>query len=198
MVVFILGGARSGKSSLAEKIAAGQEDKYGRQIIYLATAKANDEEMEKRIKKHQKQRPDYWKTIEANLNPYQAIKSANIPDDSVIILDCLTLLLTNHMLNKENFNPQEIKDQLNKLIKFLNGKKCLTIFVSNEIGLGIVPGNKLGREFRDQAGWLNQWVAAKSDKTFFTVAGIPIELDKKKLNDDIFKPENFYSGGNNR
>jgi len=154
--------------------------------------------MEKRIKNHQKQRPNNWKTIEADLNPYQAIKSANIPDESVVIVDCLTLLLTNYMIDKESFNLQEVKDQLSNFIGFLNKKNCLIIFVSNETGLGIVPGNKLGREFRDQAGWLNQWAAAKSDKTFFTVAGIPIEFDKSKLNKGTLKPENFYSGGNDR
>lgn len=196
MIVFILGGARSGKSSLAEKIAAGQEEKYGRQIIYLATAKAKDKEMENRIKKHQEQRPDNWQTIEADLNIYQAIKSANIPDESVVILDCLTLLLTNYMISKEDYNLEDIKNELDDFITFLNKKSCLIIFVSNETGLGIVPGNKLGREFRDEAGWLNQWIAKKSDKTFFALAGIPIELDKEKFNDDTIKPENFYSGGN--
>lgn len=195
MIVFILGGARSGKSSLAEKIAAGQEEKYGRQIIYLATATAKDGEMETRIKRHQAERPENWMTIEADLNPYQAIKSADIPEESVVILDCITLLLTNHMMVQEDFELQAIKDELNNLIKFLQGKNSLMIFVANETGLGIVPGNKLSREFRDQAGWLNQWLAAKADKSFFTVAGIPVELDKKKFNDEIIKPENFYSGG---
>ena len=195
MIVFILGGARSGKSSLAEKIAAGQEEKYGRQIIYLATATAKDREMETRIKKHQAERPDNWITIEADLNPDQSIKAANIPDESVIILDCLTLLLSNHLLEKKDFDLQELKDKLNKLIKYLSKKECLIIFVSNETGLGIVPGNKLSREFRDQAGWLNQWIAAKADKTFFTVAGIPVELDKNKFNNQIIKPENFFPGG---
>lgn len=195
MLVFIIGGARSGKSSLAEKIAAGQEEKYGRQIIYLATAKARDKEMEKRIKDHQEQRPDNWKTIEAELNPYQAVKTNDIPDESVIILDCLTLLLTNHLISKENFDSQIIKDHLTNFIKVLEEKNCLIILVSNETGLGIVPDNKLGRQFRDESGWLNQWIAAKSDKTFFTVAGIPIELKIKELDHDILKPENFYSGG---
>ncbi|MFW5789977.1 MAG: bifunctional adenosylcobinamide kinase/adenosylcobinamide-phosphate guanylyltransferase [Bacillota bacterium] len=198
MVVFIIGGARSGKSSLAEKIAAGQENKYGRQIIYLATAKAKDKEMGNRIEKHQKQRPDNWWTIEAELYPYQAIKSAEIPDKSVVILDCLTLLLTNHMINEEEFKLQKIKEELKDFIKALNEKNCLIIFVANETGLGIVPASKLGRQFRDEAGRLNQWVAAQSDKTFFTVAGIPMELDKKKLTEDILNPESFYSGGKSR
>lgn len=197
MLVSILGGARSGKSSFAERIAAGQEEKYGRQVLYLATAKAKDKEMEKRIERHQKNRPGNWKTIEASINLYQAIKDAELKENPVVILDCLTILLSNYMLEDENYQLKDVKNELKNLFDYLKKKGATIIVVTNEVGLGVVPASKLGREFRDEAGWLNQWLAKESDKLYLTIAGMPLEIKNNEIADSTFNPESFKPRGEN-
>lgn len=195
MLVSILGGARSGKSSFAERIAVGQEEKYGRQIIYLATAKAKDKEMEKRIERHQNNRPGNWKTIEASINLYQAIKDAELKENPVVILDCLTILLSNYMLEDVNYQLKDVKNELKNLFDYLKKKGATIIVVTNEVGQGVVPANKLGREFRDEAGWLNQWLVKQSDKLYLTIAGMPLEIKSNKIDESSFNPNIYTSEG---
>ncbi len=167
-VSLFLGGARSGKSKAAEKYAALFE--YPK--IYIATAQARDDEMQTRIAHHQQLRNGAnWITIEEPIDIAKAIEEA--PTNSVILVDCLTLWLNNLMEAQLDLSYEfnQLKDVL---------KKCSSdiIFVSNETGMGIVPINKLARDFRDEAGRLNQVIAEASDNVYFMVAGIPLALKK--------------------
>ncbi len=168
-ITFILGAARSGKSRLAVKMA-GQE---GGRIAFIATCRPRDPEMKKRIQLHKKSRPRNWKTFE-NPKDITLLLNAIGPKFNLIIIDCLTLLVSGFMLDglKEN----AIKTEINKMLAALKKINAQSIIVSNEVGLGIVPENKLARDFRDIAGRVNQLVAAKSDAAFFVFTGIPLKL----------------------
>ena len=177
MITLILGGARSGKSSFAEQIA---QKRGGDEVIYLATAEARDKEMKKRIKHHQKTRNKKWKTIEEPLFLGEVLSS--ISSQKVVLLDCITIFITNHIFSdstdseKINYDNKEdiIMDEVKKIIKKSKDKDI--VLVSNEIGMGVVPSTKLGREFRDIAGRVNQFLAKKADEVYLTVAGLPVEL----------------------
>ncbi|MDD4893749.1 MAG: bifunctional adenosylcobinamide kinase/adenosylcobinamide-phosphate guanylyltransferase [Candidatus Omnitrophica bacterium] len=167
-IIFILGGARSGKSTYALELA-----KKHKKVVFIATCQALDKEMAERIKLHKKIRPQGWQTFE---EPY---KVADLLDKfkvkfPVVLMDCLTLLVSNLMLKglKEETIVNEVNNIL-AVLKKINGK---AIIVSNEVGLGIVPNTKLGRDFRDIAGKVNQLVAGKSDEVFFMVSGIPTKI----------------------
>lgn len=175
-LILVTGGVRSGKSSFAESLAG----KLGKKIAFIATAQALDREMEERIAQHRSARPLYWKTIE---EPYQVQKiiRENSKRMDVILLDCLTLLVSNLMQDyrEENFN-QDLADKIMKAVDEIirESLKCqgTVIVVSNEVGLGLVPVNPMGRFFRDILGKANQRVAAKSDLVYLLVAGIPMQI----------------------
>ncbi len=162
----ILGGARSGKSARAQRLA---EERLS-QRIYVATAEAFDEEMADRIKRHQSQRGDGWMTVEAPVDLVTALQSHAAPD-RVVLVDCLTLWLSNLMGAK-----RDVELECAKLVNWIETAAGHVIFVSNEIGLGLVPETPLGRAFRDAQGRLNQSVAAACDRVEFIAAGLPIEL----------------------
>lgn len=184
MITLVLGGARSGKSSFAEELA---QKIGGDKVIYLATAEARDKEMKKRIKHHQKSRNKEWKTIEEPLALGEVLSS--ISDDEVVLIDCITIFLTNILFSNSSnieeidFEKKEkiIMNKVEKLIKESKNKEV--IIVSNEIGMGVVPSNELGREFRDIAGRTNQYLAQKADEVYITIAGLPVEL--KELSEKI-------------
>lgn len=167
-IIFVLGGARSGKSAYALKIAG----KDGR-TAFIATAKPLDSEMKKRIASHKKTRPKHWKTFECQRNIAGLIGKIGLKFDTIII-DCLTLLVSGLMLDglKEN----AIKNEINSILKILKQIKADCIIVSNEVGLGIVPENKLGRDFRDIAGRMNQITADKANEVIFIVSGLPWKI----------------------
>ena len=179
-LILILGGARSGKSTFAQKLAVAQE----RDVTYVATALPLDEEMGRRIAKHKEGRPASWRTVEA---PYSADRE--IPglceDGSFVIWDCVTVFLTNLLLElEERGEPADrIEEQLllrfEKLLSQLEGCPGTLVVVSNEVGLGIVPEYPLGRSFRDLAGRVNQMLARQADKVFFVLAGLPIEVKEQ-------------------
>jgi len=167
-IILILGGARSGKSNYALSLAKNQK-----KVAFIATCQGLDKEMRGRILRHQKSRPKSWKTFEepkelANL----LVKMGNVFD--CIVIDCLTLLVSNLILSghKEGGIFKKIKALLAELKK----KKAKVIIVSNEVGLGIVPASKLGRNFRDIAGRVNQIAAKEADEVYFTISGIPIKV----------------------
>lgn len=164
-VTLVLGGARSGKSRFAENliIAAGRG-------TYIATAEARDTEMQARIARHQNRRCASWRTIEAPLDITGALEKAALDGDPVLV-DCLTLWLSNLMEA-----DHDIDNETDRLISSLSGMRCPVVLVSNEVGQGIVPANALARRFRDQAGQLNQAIAAHADRVFFVTAGIPAQL----------------------
>lgn len=165
-VTLVLGGARSGKSRYAEGLVEAQ----GGPWIYLATATAGDEEMAARIAEHQRRRGNRWQTREAPLDLSGALEAAAKPNTTVLV-DCLTLWLTNILLAELN-----VENECEKLVAALPGLKGPVVFVSNEVGLGIVPENALARRFRDAAGRLNQAVAETAQSVVFVAAGLPLAM----------------------
>jgi len=160
---FVLGGARSGKSRYAEGLITARPPPW----VYIATAEARDEEMAARIAEHKERRAAGWQTIEAPHELAEAL-SATAPDAAVLV-DCLTLWLSNVMLAKF-----DIDSATRRLEDALRGRRSTTVLVSNEIGLGLVPDTALGRAFRDAQGRLNQRIAAIADQVIFMVAGQPL------------------------
>lgn len=162
----VLGGARSGKSAFAEKLVLGS----GLKPVYVATGRALDEEMSERIAIHQDRRGKAWETVEEPLALADALRQCAVSDRAVLV-DCLTLWVTNLMMAEA-----DVMRECEELIATLPELKAPVLFVSNEVGLGIVPENAMAREFRDLAGSVNQRLAIACEKAWFVAAGLPIEL----------------------
>lgn len=184
-IILCSGGARSGKSEFAERLALAT---VGRKA-YVATGQAFDEEMIDRIKKHQERRGEIWNNFEVPLHLAKEWQNISQTAD-VILIDCLTMFTTNHMMAHGSIQGQQDANQLEATvlteletllaaIKSCEGKTV--IFVTNEIGLGIVPDNKLARYFRDIAGRVNRTVATAADKLFLTISGVTIELKSQEV-----------------
>lgn len=161
----VLGGARSGKSRHAQTLA---ED-TGPRRTYLATAEARDEEMAARIARHQAERGEGWQTLEAPLEMPDMLEA--VADSDVVLVDCLTLWLTNVMLGE-----RDVDTEIEALVAALAAAQQPVILVSNEVGLGLVPETPLGRAFRDAQGRLNQRIAQEVDEVRFVAAGLPLVL----------------------
>lgn len=165
--ILVLGGARSGKTTLAERLAM----RMGTSPAYLATAEALDDEMAERVAAHQRQREGRFATIEEPMELAQALFAAAQTHD-VILVDCLTLWITN-LLSME----RDVADEVDSLVEMLEGiESSRVILVSNEVGLGIVPDNPLARSFRDLAGSAHQRLAEICGSVYFVVAGIPMTV----------------------
>lgn len=164
-LTFILGGARSGKSSYAEKLTTANPSPW----TYIATAQAYDDEMRERIALHRSRRGEGWVTVDAPLDLVGAIEA--LPNHEPALIDCLTLWLTNHMLA-----DHDIEAECRRLKDALSRPRGPWFVVSNEVGLGIVPDNALARRFRDAAGRLNQQVSAAADSVLMMVAGLPLKV----------------------
>ena len=173
-VTLVLGGARSGKSAWAESLIEQQMDDVWDGATYLATATAADAEMTARILEHRERRGTHWHTVEEPLQIAGALKELADPMRPILV-DCLTLWLSNLMLNE-----RDVTRELSELVSHLNDLAGPVVFVSNEVGLSIVPDNPLARAFRDQAGRLNQQLAASADYVVFITAGLPITLKSPK------------------
>lgn len=191
-IFLITGGVRSGKSTFAEEMVKNS----GNKVVYIATAQCIDKEMEERIALHRARRPSDWEVKEVPYNLHETIK--NIAKDKIILIDCLTIYLTNHLLalapNPEDVNDwsiiqKQLMEVVEKLIDTLKESNSIIVIVSNEIGLGLVPPYPLGRVFRDIAGLANQQIAKISSKVIFVAAGIPIDLKQFKIKEDFFKKE---------
>ncbi len=167
-ITFILGGARSGKSSFALGLA-----QKCRQVAFVATAQALDKEMRQRIRMHQKARPGPWRTFEQPLD-LAALLKKDARKFEIVIIDCLTLWISNLLL--EGIKAAAIENRAREVIRQLKKIKGRSILVANEVGLGIVPENKLARDFRDIAGRINQIAAQEADEVFFMAAGLPLRL----------------------
>ncbi len=166
-VSLVLGGARSGKSAFAERLT----DESQLKKIYLATSQAFDGEMESRILEHKQRRGREWSLVEEPLALVDALAQVGHGANCVLV-DCLTLWLTNLMMADKPVEPE-----FDRLIEALNGmRRSNIIFVSNEVGQGIVPMEKLSRDFRDHAGRLHQRLAAQADHVWFVTAGLPQKL----------------------
>jgi adenosylcobinamide kinase/adenosylcobinamide-phosphate guanylyltransferase len=168
-IYFITGGSRSGKSAFAEQLASPIE---GRRA-YLATAQALDAEMVARIGKHRRDRGAAWDTYEEPLAVAELLQKLSNRYD-IVLLDCLTLWLSNVMAHRSN--DAAVTACSEELVLAMKGFGGSLIVVSNEVGLGIVPDNPLARKFRDCAGLLNQKVAQSADEVYFTVSGIPMRM----------------------
>ncbi|HEY4162008.1 MAG TPA: bifunctional adenosylcobinamide kinase/adenosylcobinamide-phosphate guanylyltransferase [Dongiaceae bacterium] len=165
-VTLVLGGARSGKSRYAESLV----DRHPGRRTYLATAEILDDEMAERVKAHRQRRDSDWKTVEEPLE-LAAILKAETEQGAAVLVDCLTLWLGN-LMGKERDVEAEIAGLVAALIQF-GGP---VVFVSNEVGLGIVPDNAMARRFRDLAGTLHQRLAEQADRVVFVAAGLPLTL----------------------
>lgn len=170
-LVLVTGGARSGKSGLAIDIA----EKSGGWPVYIATATAGDPEMAERIKKHRRERGSSWTTIEEPLD-LRRVLAAMTRGENAVVLDCLTLWLTNIMMeDEEDFElaADILSRELAKKLRELGGT---VVVVSNEVGMGLVPDNQLARRFRDMAGQVNNLFARTADEVYLVVSGLPVKL----------------------
>jgi len=164
-LTLVLGGARSGKSRYAQTLAMASPPPW----IFIATAEAGDEEMRARIDAHRRMRGEGWLTTEAPVDLAAAVSEA--PESVPLLIDCLTLWLSNLMLG-----DHDVDAAMAAFEHALGAREALTIAVANEVGLGIVPETPLGRAFRDRAGALNQRLAAKADSVVLMVAGLPMTV----------------------
>jgi adenosylcobinamide kinase/adenosylcobinamide-phosphate guanylyltransferase len=179
-LTFILGGARSGKSTYAERLAL----KNGGRVAYIATAQALDDEMAQRIAIHRQKRPGSWNTYEMPSGVGYAFLEAS-PQAEVILLDCLTLLVANRLLDAapDVDQPDEaaatafVRTEIDDLLTAIQSSPAEWIVVSNEVGLGLVPPYPLGRIYRDLLGWANQRLARAAGRVVFMIAGMPMRLE---------------------
>jgi len=167
-VILITGGCRSGKSIFADKLAF----ELSHNVVYIATGQGLDAEMRQRIKVHKTRRSDRWRTIEAPTDVDRVV--SGLKDDPLILIDCLTMLISNYLM--EGYPTTKILRKIDALIKTIRQKNFVAIIVTNEVGSGVVPDNRLARDFRDLAGKVNQSVAKEADEVYLMVSGIPQRL----------------------
>lgn len=168
MKQLILGGARSGKSHYAETIADKVSGESSKNVIYIATARAGDDEMQQRIMLHRQQRPAHWTLVEEPLKLAEVLREY---DDvkNFLLVDCLTLWLSNCLMEDDD---QQIIHQKSELLDAVRDVKTDLLLVSNEVGQGIVPLGELSRRFVDESGWLHQRLAEVCDRVVFITAGL--------------------------
>lgn len=178
-LILLLGGARSGKSSYAQRYAI----RHGGKVVYIATARALDHEMETRIAIHRQERPMDWLTLEVPQRVANAVTELPSAPDLVLV-DCLTMLTTNLLLqaSPDPDNPDEraaeasVQAEVEAMINAAKGGNADWVIVTNEVGLGLVPPNPLGRVYRDVLGRANQLIAAVADEVYWMAAGIPVPI----------------------
>lgn len=180
LFTLLLGGARSGKSHYAETWAA----EHGRQVLFVATAQAFDDEMRERIDAHRAARPPHWTTLETPLNVAHTLRAADPAAHDTLVLDCITLLVSNIMLAQPpDAPPAQVEaavqteiDALADVAAMYAARGAQVMFVTNEVGMGVVPPTYLGRLYRDVLGRANQRLAARADRVLLFVAGLAWQL----------------------
>lgn len=178
-LTFILGGARSGKSHYAQRLA----EKHGGRVAFLATATPGDDDMQTRILRHRAERPAEWTTLEIPHSIAATLRTSPLSAD-VILLDCITLLVSNLLFLDSADPPDEdaatrrVDAEIEALLTLIESGPTQWIIVSNEVGLGIVPAYPLGRIYRDLLGRANRQLAARADKVTLLVAGIPVPIEQ--------------------
>jgi adenosylcobinamide kinase/adenosylcobinamide-phosphate guanylyltransferase len=170
MIIFVTGGARSGKSDFVQELAEKLEGKR----LFIATAEALDDEMKERIRKHQEKRGDRWNTIEEPLDLGNAIRSVS-NSYRTILVDCLTVWLSNLLMEYKD-EDEIISEMMDDFFTSMDDFEETIIVVSNEVGLGIVPDNELARIYRDKLGFLNQRMAKRADHVYVLISGIPVKI----------------------
>ncbi len=175
-LILFLGGARAGKSAYAMRLAQDGERASGGEVCFIATAQGLDDDMTKRIARHRAERPTHWRTIEEPYRIDEALKQAG--ETAVVIVDCLTLFVSNWLMRDEDEYEREqlVRRIARDFLKLARTRQQTIICVSNETGLGVVPGTSLGRVFRDLLGRVNQDFAAAADEVYLLVAGLPLQL----------------------
>ncbi len=175
-LILVTGGAGSGKSALAQSLAG----KFGRQVTFLATAEAGDEEMALRIAQHRRERPGHWRTVELPVGVAAALR--NDPGE-VVVLDCLALLVSNLFLLDEEFDSAaaRVEVEISELLAAYEEGSFTLVVVTNEVGLGVVPAYPLGRAYRDLLGRANAVLAAAADKVYWLVSGLALEIKASGL-----------------
>ena len=171
-ITLVIGGCRSGKSSHALALA---EKRRVKNNIFIATCVARDDELAERIKKHRRERGKHWHTVETPLTLPSAIEHHSGPE-GVVLVDCLTLWITNILMKMPEPDMNPVNEKVQELCRVLANTRGAVILVSNEVGTGIVPENKLARFFRDAAGHVNQTIASTADTVIWMVAGIPVTI----------------------
>lgn len=164
--VLVIGGTKSGKSRYALHLCRATEKKY----IFLATAQPIDEEMKEKIKRHKEERSSKWITVEEPVHIVEKIKELDT-EETTILLDCLALWVNNLFIYKA-----DVEGEINKLINILSYIKGTIIIISNEVGMGIVPGDRVSRRYRDLLGYANQQIASIANKVVLMIAGIPVTI----------------------
>ena len=176
-LILILGGARSGKSAYAERLA----HERGGAVLFVATATAGDDEMAQRIAAHRADRPAAWATLEAPTGVAAAVAAVDPPAET-ILLDCVTLLVSNLLLAHETAGDaaigQAIDAEIAALLAQIETSMATWVVVSNEVGMGLVPPYPLGRAYRDLLGRVNARLAARADRAYLLVAGLPLDLKR--------------------
>ena len=172
-IIFITGGARSGKSRFAQEMA----EKFPGSKAYLATAQGLDEEMKDRIARHQKSRPRTWLTLEEPIHIGEVVQREGKRFD-LLLLDCLTLWLSNLLM--AGWNGKKILAATERFLRSARQAPCSIILVSNEVGMGIVPDNAAARDFRDLSGLIHQKVAREADDVYFLICGLPQKIKGKE------------------
>jgi adenosylcobinamide kinase/adenosylcobinamide-phosphate guanylyltransferase len=167
---FLVGGARSGKSSIAVRLVSA----FDGPVVVVATAEARDDEMAERIRAHRASRPDGWRTVEAPIELLGAVEGAG--EDACVILDCLTLWVSNAI--EAGASGEDVDAEARKVTSILAGRPASSVVVSNEVGLGIVPANALARTYRDVLGRVNASFAAEASRSLFVVAGRGLPLEE--------------------
>lgn len=181
-IILVTGGARSGKSNFAESLCINRNNS----TAYIATSIPFDDEMKDRVKKHKESRPQNWRTYEIYKDIYSIIDNIS-KEHETVILDCVTLLVNNLMFTygieideatSEDINELEdyIKKQVNKLLNEVEKTNLYFVIVTNELGMGVVPANKLSRVYSDIVGRINQQISSRSDEVYFVVSGIPMKV----------------------
>ncbi len=169
----LMGGARSGKSTFAQEIAANR----GGRVLFCATAEALDDEMKRRIEIHKKSRPANWDTIESPRNIAKALEQT-APNYDTVIIDCITLLVSNCLSCEAEYEQAEqiTINEITELTEMMDKRQSNYILVSNEVGSGLVPDNRLGRIYRDILGQVNQRLAKSADEVYFMAAGLSLRM----------------------
>ena len=178
-LILVTGGARSGKSGFAEKYAA----RFGTKVTYIATAEVYDDEMAYRVKLHRERRPAEWRTIEARTEAETAFDMAAKSGSDFILFDCLTIYISNIFgalpgIEDSAAVGREVAGSVSKIIEAAQRFPGTSLIVTNEVGSGIVPANRLSREYRDAAGLANQAVARAADEVYLVVCGLATELKR--------------------
>ena len=177
--ILLTGGARSGKSRLAQELAL----KSGGRVLFVATAEAGDDEMQRRIESHRQSRPSDWITLEVTTHIGKSI-TKNIDEAGTVIIDCVTLLVNNVFQRfDENTDPLRVEKavtaEIKELCDYIDHAEADFIIVTNEVGLGIIPGDRVSRLYRDLLGKANQMLAEHVDEVYLMVSGIPLAIKKR-------------------